>query len=339
MIEKFLGSAPTFLEDFPSRLCFVACVLVLAIIAFLLPKKPLAKKIVGGILLAGVIAVLTMPLYVADMAKFVYSAGFSTYMMIFTAVVLLYGFVFNNSNLSQVLYGITISIVLPISLIRFLLPSWLPSWLPSLDAIFKYRAAWVPLMVYALLFFISVWLVASGTYRLSFNTIWHVLYGGVIVGSLISMAFQAGVIRSATAQLLANLYSNGSINTQAISYFALFGGIALGVIFIVSLIATLLRKYVSKSGEKIIASETKKAFVLRLVGKIVAVAASGACLVFLPSLLGATTEANLAGMPKALLFLAPIVILAVVMLVFEFLAEDHEIKVAQAAYEAEVSAE
>lgn len=338
LIEKLFGSAPAIMGDITSWLMLLAAVVVLAVVAFLLPKGPVAKKVVGIVLLVGIVALLLTPVIVdSKLAQNFYNGGFTVYLLIVVAVVLLYGLLFNKSNLAQALYGITASIALPLGLLRLLIPTWTKA--KSIMDLTSSLSNMLPLLIYAILFFVSVWLIASGTYRLCLSSMWHILYGFIIFGSVMVFTTQAGLSLSLTALEMMKLVGANGINFAEVADIAILCGIALGVIFIVSLIATLWRKYVSKSGEKIIASETKKAFVLRLVGKIVAVAASGACLVFLPSLLGATTAATLAGMPKALLFLAPIVILAAVMLVFEFLAEDHEIKVAQAAYEAEVSAE
>ena len=347
LIEKLFGSAPALMGDITSWLILLAAVVVLGVVAFFLPKGELAKKITGICLMVGIVALLVVPVIVNPaIADNVWGQGFTTYMLVIVALVLLYGILCGKSNLAQALYGIVVSIALPMGLLRLLVPTWTTA--KSIMDITSSTADLVTLLIYSILFFVSVWLVFSGTYRIRLTSMWHILYGFIIFGSVMVFTTEAGLSFSYTAIQMLRFFGTEGLNWAKVGDIAILCGMALGVIVIISLIATLWRKYVSKSGEKVIASETKKALLLRVVGKVVAVAASGAALVFMPKLVGAditnfttyeAVKAELVGFPAALAFLAPIVILAVVLLVFEFLAEDHEIKVAQAAYEAETSAE
>ncbi len=330
MIEKLFGSTPAIMGDIISWLYLVAILVVLTAIACLLPKGATAKKVVGIVLLVGIVALFVVPAIVnPEVGARLWNGGFTTYLLVIVAAVLLYGLLCEKSKLAQALYGVITSVALPLGLLRILVPTWTNA--KSFMEITSSLANMINLLIYVILFFTAVWLVASGTYRLNLSSIWHIFYGFIIFGSFMVFTTQAGLSSSHTALKMIQMIAN---TAKAVDV-AILCALGLGVILVVSLVAFLWRKFVSKSGEKVIASETKEALALRLIGKIVSILASGALLVFLPTLMGATTAKTLAGMPGALLFLAPILLMAVIMLVFEFLAEDHEIKIAQEKHAAE----
>ena len=339
-IEKLFGASLTL--DFISGLILAAVVVLLTAIAFLLPKSDKAKKIIGIVLLVCMAAVLVVPsLLNAELGKTMFNGGFTTYMVIVMAVILLYGLIFNKSHLAQALYGITASVALPFGLLRLLVPTWTNAI--SIAQIFTSNDV-ISLLLYAVIYFVAIWLVASGTYRLNLSAIWHIFYGFIVFGSVMVFSTQAGLTHSKTAIDMLKFFTVDGFSWKNVSLVALPCLMGLLVILVIALTATLWRKYVKKTGEKIIQSETSHALAFRLVGKIVAILASGATLVFMPNLLEAVlvdftyyshvTEGDFVGMPTALLFLAPILVLAIIMLIFEFLAEDHEIKIAQAQFEA-----
>ena len=343
MIEKLFGSTPAIMGDIISWLYLVAAIVVLTVIAFLLPKGATAKKVIGIILLVGTVALLVVPAIVNPALRAaIWNGGFTPYLLAVVALVLLYGLVWAKSKLAQALYGITVSIALPMGLLRILVPTWTNA--KSIMDITSSTGSLLNLLFYLTLFFIAIWLVASGTYRLSVSSIWHIFYGFIIFGSVMVFTTEAGLSQSKTAIDMLKLFGTEGLIWKNVAEIALLCATGLAVVVLIGLIATLWRKYVSKSGEKVVASETKQAFVLRLIGKIVAVTASGAALIFMPNIMGAVITDfkyyshvvdDMVGMPRALAFLAPILVMAVVMLVFEFLAEDHEIKVAQEKHAAE----
>ena len=165
LIEKLFGSAPALMGDITSWLILLAAVVVLGVIAFFLPKGELAKKITGICLMVGIVALLVVPVIVNPaVADNVWGQGFTTYMLVIVALVLLYGILCGKSNLAQALYGIVVSIALPMGLLRLLVPTWTTA--KSIMDITSSTADLVTLLIYSILFFVSVWLVFSGTYRI-----------------------------------------------------------------------------------------------------------------------------------------------------------------------------
>ena len=125
MIEKLFGSTPAILGDFVSWLYLVAILVVLTSVAFLLSKKPVARKVISILLLVGIVGLLIIPtLDNNDLSSHIWNGGFTPYMMIVVALVLLYGLLCEKSKLAQALYGITASVALPMSLLRILFPTW-----------------------------------------------------------------------------------------------------------------------------------------------------------------------------------------------------------------------
>jgi hypothetical protein len=333
MLTNLKNSAPI-LQNPLDWACILAIVVILFCVAVLLPKNKVWRAFEGIVLPAAVLAFIVGPIIRTDMfpnaKKIVFSSGTSLYIVIAIAVIYLYGTFANNAYLTQAIYGICLTVTLPVSLMRLLLPTWL-TVSTFTDLINTPRMLW-KLIIFSLMFFMSIRLVTSGRYKIGFNTLWHMLYGISIIGCVMLFVAEAK-LKNATGSMkqLVTLLGADGINMNSVKNLGLLCAIGVALVFVVCLISVSVRR--ALYGEKIITSETKGAFMIRLIGHLIAVAIPAASIVFLPSLLHANTWENRTGMPTAILFLVPIILMLVVMFFTTYWAENSEIKAAKAAYE------
>ena len=338
------------MDNITNWICFALVAVILLCIATLMPKKNKKILTVESIVIAvAMTAVMVVARILAKMEQTppttlssLFKGNVTTYVVYAVIAVVVWGIFFEKAPLTQALYGMCISVALPIGLFRLLLPTWTWSALDSrvqissFAEVFSNELMLFKFLIYCALVFVPLWLIATGKYRLSLNTIWHLAYAVVGFGSVMQFLAQSGAIKikyNGTLKQLLSIVTEDGLNKNSILELLSLLGVGALLIVLISAVAAIIRK--KTTGEKVINSETSFAMMTRLAGRILAIVVSGLLIVFLPTMLGATNMETLVGMPLALVFLTPFAAILVITTVAEFIAEHNEIKVAKAAYEAE----
>ncbi len=328
MFAKLIESAPIIgnLLDFGT---LAALALIFLCVAILLPKSAVLRKIEHILIMLGSVSVIAASYVTVKMSgkgTFVLENCFASYVLLAFAVVLLWGLFFRGAYLTQTLYGLFSCIGIPFGLWGMLVPTWMKA--DTFVEFIHTPSDIIRFLIYAGLFFIPIWLIGSGTYRLRLGSVWNLIVGMCIFGVVGQFVVEAKIASSSAALKLISIFDENGLNLENVKYFGIISGIAIVVILIAGLISTLVRH------EKVAASETASAMVLRVVGNILSAAVCLASILLLPYLMNATTKETLIGLPKAVIFLAPVAVVVIISLITAFLAERNEIKVAVAAYEA-----
>lgn len=328
MFAKLIESAPIIgnLLDFGT---LAALALIFLCVAILLPKSALLRKIEHVLIMLGSVAVIVASYVTVKMSgkgTFVLENCFASYVLLAFAVVLLWGMFFRGAYLTQTLYGIFSCVGIPFGLWGMLVPTWMKA--DTFAEFIHTPSDIIRFLIYAGLFFIPIWLIGSGTYRLRLGSVWNLIVGMCMFGVVGQFVVEAKIASSSTALKLVSIFDENGLNLETVKYFGIICGIAIGVILIAALILTFVRH------EKVVASETAPAMACRLIGNLLSAAVCLVSILLLPNLMNATTKETLLGLPKALIFLAPVAVVAIISLITSFLAERNEIKVAVAAYEA-----
>ncbi len=317
--------------DWMNWACLMAVAVILFCVATLMPKKAgKVDRIVSGVIVAAVAALLLCATLIRDAeAVSLWRLSFSVYVLAALTLTVLWGIFFPEAKLTQALYGIIITCAFPLGLLRLLLPAWAVS-VNTFNEIFQKGngEALCALLIFSALFFIPVWLIYTGKYRISLNTIWHMALGFTVGASGLQYMTQMNPDKmySATSKSLTTILTDKGLDGEALWVIASIILVGVLMVVVASVVATLWRKKVQNSEEKVILSQTKKALTFRLVGRILSVVCGSALVIILPNLMNATTRATLLNGPKALVMLTPILLIVLINLVCEYLAENDEIK-------------
>ena len=328
--------------DWMNWACLVAVAVILFCIATLMPKKAgKVDRIISGVIVAAVAALLLCATLIRNAdanADSLWIVSFSVYVLVALILNVLWGIFFPDAKLTQALYGIIITCAFPLGLLRLLLPAWATS-VNTFNEIFQKGngAVLCALLIFCALFFIPVWLVYTGKYRLSLNTIWHMALGFTVGASGLQCLIQFNpdkIHRTATVtKSLTAILTKEGIDGEALWVIASVVLVGALMVVVASVVATLWRKKVQNSQEKIILSQTKKALAFRLIGRILSVVSGSALALALPSLMNANTAETLLNGPKALIMLTPILLVVLINMICEYLAETDEIKAENAQAE------
>lgn len=318
--------------ELTDRIALVCVPVVLLLLAMLMPRKnkvfSVIVRLLMIVLLAGV-AVFRLVPQLADLIGLTVRDSFIPVVMLLFALFLLWGILFPNAYLTQGLYGLVCSVPLAAGLLGFIFPTWLNA--AAFIDVFTSVPTIFTLAGYCALVFVPFYLVMSGSYRMRLSSAWHALFGMTFLGSILMASVQAELITSPAYDKLAGIVTElktFSFNMDALKECGIFVGAAFVIALLLGLFSALSRRVFCHTGEKFVSSETVGALVTRFVGRIFSGVGSLALLIAAPELISLM---GLTGVAATLFCLAPIALMLLVQLFVEFVAEDAEIKRAQAA--------
>lgn len=317
------------------RLILIGVPVALVLLSLILPRNKVFKKVMQTILVLVSAGIAVIPL-VKPLADLVgvsavsYLTGFDQIILFADVAILLWGLFFGDAYLTQGLYGMVSFISLAMGCYRFILPAdWIKA--TSLAEAFSGGTnAILKVASYAVLVLVPAWLICSGSFHVKLGSAWSALMGVSFFGSVLLFLTKAELIHSAIGNKLMKMLKDlKAMNADSMKSFGIYAGILLAATLVVCALVSLIQSKILKKGGKMIASETKGALVIRLIGRFIAGVGSLALLAFLPGMLVGST-----GIGAAAVLLAPIGLMLVVSILTEFFSEDIEIKHAQAAAQA-----
>ncbi len=334
-IKNFINNSST---NFAIYLLIAFAIAGVAILVAVLTKKSkIAILIERLVLVLGVTALIAIPMAKDfegfNAMEFFFTNNLDAYLLLALFAALILGIFTEGSYMTQGLYGALIAISLPFSLLNLVFPFWAKD-VKTIGELFGNATYTISFLVFALMLFIPVWLIASGSYKLRLTSVWHVLGGLALGGAGVIFLWETDFLHSKVIVKAIHLFNSDEPLTTSIEAFISVVLIFIAFMLVLGLTATLIRKYAFKSDERVLSSETWAAFFIRMVGRVIAIGLCGGGALFMPGWLSDAAETPL-GLPKALLFLIPIALFGVVMLFTEFLAEYQEIKHAIAKARAE----
>ncbi len=320
---------------------------ILLCIVCLIPrgKGKVLLNIERAVIIIGMVSVLVIP-FIADAikpgvfgfdpVKFIIKDGiFLSAAMVALIFTVVWGIFTGKSYITQGLYGMLSTILLPYGFICMVFPVWFGAE-PSLATVFTTGEYLFRLLQFATLFFVPLWLIRTGEYKMRLSSIWHLL-GGISLGGVVGMfVIESGMVKmpgiNSFIKTLAEMKNNfeafgfnfkkydfSAIDTQFIMSLIAFILFAVAATLAVAGCVTLIRK-LNKSEISNFVSESVLGFVIRTAGNALAVLVCAGCALILPFTLGATT------MPLALVYLVPIPIYFFILIASAFLADMVEIK-------------
>ncbi|MGM9608645.1 MAG: hypothetical protein ACI3XE_00305 [Eubacteriales bacterium] len=315
------------------RLILIGVPVALVLLSLILPRNKVFKKVIQTVLVLATAGVAVIPL-IAPLADLVgvtaatRLTGFEQVILLAEAAILLWGLFFGDAYLTQGLYGMVSFISLVVGCYRFIIPTWTKA--TSLAEAFASTDTILKMAGYAVLVLVPAWLICSGSFRVKLASAWNTLIGLSFFGSILLFLTKAELINAAIGNKLMTVLGDlKALNAEDIKTFGIAAGILVATTLVLCVLVSLIQSKTLKKGEKMIASETKGALVIRLVGRFIAGVGSLALLAFLPGMLVGST-----GIGAAAVLLAPIGLVLVVSILTEFFSEDVEIKRAQAAAQA-----
>lgn len=315
------------------RLILIGVPVALVLLSLILPRNKVFKKVMQVILVLVSAGIAVIPL-VKPLAELIgisavsYLTGFDQIILFADVAILLWGLFFGDAYLTQGLYGMVSFISLVMGCYRFFVPAWTKA--TSLAEAFATTDMILKVAGYGVLVLVPAWLICSGSFRVKIGSAWSALMGVSFFGSILLFLTKAELIHSRIGnKLMAVLEDLKAMSVDDIKYFGIFAGILLAATLVLCALVSLIQGKILKKGGKMIASETKGALVIRLIGRFIAGVGSLALLAFLPGMLVGST-----GIGAAAVLLAPIGLILVVSILTEFFSEDTEIKHAQAAAQA-----
>ncbi len=309
---------------------------------------------------------------------FFFAGDFSAILLIVMLLVVLWGLFTNRSYLTQGMYGMLIVICLPMGLYNLLFPTvWAPN-VTNMIELFTNAEYAIKYMIYAALFFFSLWLIRTGSFKTRITSFWYVFSAlpfflcfstllikatdGISVNGLSIEIAQASnsaaflkffsidnfmaLFEAVVADPMV-LINNPALLLAPIVDFILVLAFMLLMMPAFGVIATLARKILYRTGDRVFASSSIFGFIFRVIGRSIAVAVCS-IIVFMPlvvdlilsfvrpevaALVESMLGANLVGIVDlvlnivtSLVYPLPIVGFLFVMLVFEFIAEFIDVK-------------
>lgn len=321
------------------RLALVCIPIVLLLIAMLMPRKNKVLSVIVRVpMILLIVAVAAFRLFpklgeltgVSALTGLATRDSFIPVVMLLFALFLLWGLFFPHAYLTQGLYGLVCSVPLAAGLLGFIFPTWLN--VSAFTDIFTSVPTLFTLAEYCALVFVPLYLVVSGLYRVRLSSFWHALFGMAFLGSLLLTLVQANLITTPAYDSIAGIVfdlKTLTFGAEGLKACGIFAGTAVGIALLFGILATIGRLAFSRTGEKLMSSETRGAFFTRLIGRIVSGVGSLVLLIITPELISLM---GLTGTVATLFCLIPIALILLVQLFVEFAAEDMEIKRAQIAY-------
>ncbi len=335
-IKSFMStSASTFM-------IYLLFAFVLICVAYLLPKTQ-KSVFIERICLMSLSALLIFIPLIAGFGELGSVAillrnNLDAYLLIAWIVVLLLGIFTEKSYLTQGLYGVMVAISLPFGLLNMLFPAWANASMVS--ELFSNPRSITFYLMYAMMFFIPVWMIRTGIYKVRLVSVWHVFGGLAIGGAGVIFLWETGFLSSLAVYKVLHLFNAEEPRSHMFGAFVGVIALLAGVMLLLGLGATLIRKYVFKNNERLIVSESWTTFFVRLGGRILAIGFCGGGALLIPGWMDAIEPATRLGFGASLVLLIPMLLFAAFMVGSEYLAEHLEIKYAIArARAAEMAAE
>ncbi len=331
---------------------FLALPIILICIACLMPRGEGRKAIhIERAVIASLIAlILVVPALIAAISpdalgftfqRYLIKDAFITGALLLEMATILWGIYSAKSYLTQAIYGMMTTILLPYGLILLVFPVWIE---PSLATIFSdafkngQPLDLLRLIQYALIFFVPVWLIRSGEYKFRLSSIWH-LFGGIAVGGSVGLLVLESMpslhIRTfdlfigAVKEIITEDTHFHRVGVEewpvfkAVMFFILF---AIITTFAVAGIVSVVRK-IAKTGTRNFRSESLGGFIARFTGSLMAIIVSIITLVVLIVLVTPGTGAVVLFALPAIMYIS---ISCVTLLLSDMIDIKHGIKRARA---------
>ncbi len=318
---------------------FAAIPVILFCIACLMPRGNgrVLVNIERAVIIIGVVAVLVAPFIIdkvnPDLLKFdpyreiIEHGTILTTAIVALAVSLVWGIFTGRSYITQAIYGMLACVCLPFGLINLVFPTWATA--TNIVDVAKTPVDLLHLLLYSACFFIPVWLIRSGEYKLRISSVWHLISGLTVGGCAVTFAIETNFL-GANSQTFNNLLhildnvesfeSLKDINYSFMIKVAYMFGIFLAIIVVAGLLVSFAR-VILKTGDRVFVSESIGGLFFRTVGNILSNLICGVSILLVPQLLNHAST-----YPMALVYLVPILLYFIINLVCAFLADTVEIK-------------
>ncbi len=318
---------------------FLAVPLLLFCIACLMPRGRgrLLINIERAVIVVGVVAALVVPFIINKVnpdalgydpyVEIVKHGTIMTTAVVALAIVLLWGIFTGESYMTQAMYGMLTCVCMPFGLINLAFPEWATA--STVMEALKTPVDLLHILLYGACFFIPVWLIRSGEYKLRISSIWHLVSGFTVGGCFMTFAVETGFLgmSSKSVMRVLKLFDNvesfadiKNLNYSLIGKIAALVGVFVLIIMVAGLVVSIAR-VILKTGDKVFVSESFGGFIIRTVGNLVANLICGIGIIVVPQMVNHT-----AAYPQALLYLVPVILYFVVILVTAFFADTVEIK-------------
>ncbi len=338
-------------DNLLSWLAFAAIPVILFCIACLMPRGKEKKLVnierflIAFFAIAVPATFLVIGLINDNILGFDVVKGLFTYGIVLTAsvigmaLVLVWGSFTSESYITQALYGIVFGFCMPYGLVSLLFPS---TWTTATNILDVVTTPFdlARLLMYAACFFIPIWLVRSGEYKLRLSSVWHLLTGISLGGCTMMFLVEAEIVKSRAIYKLLHLFDGFKVtgalsdtNKDYLINFSIVVGIFAALVLLAGAVMSIIRKIV-KSETRLFVSESFGGGFTRTIGNILANGVCIASLFILPQVFD-----HASAMPTALIYLAPILAFFVIVVVTALIADTVEIKRAMKRALAEGDAE